>query len=478
MAPLNNDHLRACILKCAELKRDLGAINELALISSGAGGLLNVFISTLNVAMSTTAKYHTLDTNTKQTIHKIWEDCAAMLIAVQALSSWYSTELQTTLQINVEHKRLILGKCIDPQHFLAILQDLAGFLSGVCSVMHVGGDDKLTGWSVKIRENIHQINDKVDAARELANILSPVGEYSQSLNTPTSPTRPATVTTDMPVENTHGDGNAAEDPLNRISIQAEVTAVLDTASRDNLDEVASRVWGIAQQSEAEDDASILRLVLEVLINQACADYQRADLYAEVIKRGLHDIRIAKIRDITLHDKNGNVVCGDALLKKILLNRCRETFEVGEHSAMSVKQQLGLPCFAGNLFNIGLLKSINVFQCIQTSLGMWIKPDITGDIVEIPSMFNVAISFQLIHTAGRNLDASEQGHKFMNACFEHINKIMRKNETPDKIKNMLQDLIAIRRCNWEQLRLDFTATNNKLMLRLAEAEDEINAQLKR
>lgn len=453
MAPLENDHLRVCILQCAQLERDLVASNDLAWIGQEAKGLLETFVSMLNTAMSASAAYHTLEPDTKQTVLNIWKDCASILEIVEEMCWWYSLQFRAHLQLDDQHKCLILRRCIQPDRFMNNLSDLNVWLGWILEVMKngEGEDDEMAQWYVQIRDSINQIRDKVDATRELAHILSPVGRFRQTLDAPTSSTILAARTAETPAKDAHDDGDATKDLSRRSLVQNEINTVLANASDDTMDQVYSRVWEIAQYPKVDDYESSLRLIIETLFKQACASSQHAPMYAMIYKCGLLDNAVHYTANV------------DRALMCMILETCQETSGLGGASEMSVDQQLGMAYFMGHLFSIGAVQEWCIHVCIRDAL--WDNP---------PSIFKVTILYQLVWGFGNCLDDTEEGKGLMDTHFEMIADLRLDHMLP-VAKAMLEDLVELRRGKWKQNTAQCTTRAQVL---LAEAKEQIIAARER
>ncbi len=184
-------------------------------------------------------------------------------------------------------------------------------------------------------------------------------------------------------------GNGNMDPE---MVQRKVKANLNKMTPEKFDKIADQILTIAAQSKNESDGRTLRQVIQLTFEKATDEAHWASMYAKFCKRML-DTMSPEIRDETLKDKNGEVVCGGALFRKYLLNRCQEEFErgwktnlpekpaeedsakpaTGEAAMLSEeyyiaaaakRRGLGLVQFIGELYKLGMLTERIMHACVQ------------------------------------------------------------------------------------------------------------------
>lgn len=243
------------------------------------------------------------------------------------------------------------------------------------------------------------------------------------------------------------------------TVQRKVKAALNKMTPENFDKISEQILEIAAQSKDEQDGRTLRQVIQLTFEKATDEAHWAAMYAKFCKRMLENMS-AEVKDVTITDKNGNVVSGGALFRKYLLNRCQEDFERGwavempepkegesketalmsdeYYTAMAIKRRgLGLVQFIGELFKLGMLTERIMHECVRKLLDFKDEPD----EAEIESLS------KLLRTIGANLDSTEKGNAMMNAYFERISNLV---ETPDlnsRLKFMLMDIVDLRRAKW-------------------------------
>lgn len=242
------------------------------------------------------------------------------------------------------------------------------------------------------------------------------------------------------------------------TVQRKVKAALNKMTPENFDKISEQILQIAAQSKDEQDGRTLRQVIQLTFEKATDEAHWAAMYAKFCKRMLETMS-PEVKDVTITDKNGNVVSGGALFRKYLLNRCQEDFERGwnvdmpepkegesketalmsdeYYKAMAVKRRgLGLVQFIGELFKLGMLTERIMHECVRKLLDFKDEPD----EAEIESLT------KLLRTIGANLDSTEKGNAMMNAYFERISNLV-ETELPSRLKFMLLDIIDLRKAKW-------------------------------
>lgn len=244
-------------------------------------------------------------------------------------------------------------------------------------------------------------------------------------------------------------------------VQRKVKAALNKMTPENFEKISKQILEIAAQSKDEQDGRTLRQVIQLTFEKATDEAHWAAMYAKFCKRMLENMS-PEVKDVTITDKNGNVVSGGALFRKYLLNRCQEDFERGwnvdmpepkegesketammsdeYYKAMTIKRRgLGLVQFIGELFKLGMLTERIMHECVRKLLDFKDEPD----EAEIESLS------KLLRTIGGNLDSTEKGHAFMNAYFERITNLSQVPDLQSRLKFMLMDILDLRRKQWAE-----------------------------
>lgn len=265
-----------------------------------------------------------------------------------------------------------------------------------------------------------------------------------------------------PMSLNRNSGQSAEaDYMAPDVVQRKVKAALNKMTPENFEKISKQILEIAAQSKDEQDGRTLRQVIQLTFEKATDEAHWAAMYAKFCKRMLENMS-PEVKDVTITDKNGNVVSGGALFRKYLLNRCQEDFERGwnvdmpepkegesketalmsdeYYKAMTIKRRgLGLVQFIGELFKLGMLTERIMHECVRKLLDFKDEPD----EAEIESLS------KLLRTIGGNLDSTEKGHAFMNAYFERITNLTQVPDLPSRLKFMLMDIVDLRKKQWAE-----------------------------
>lgn len=244
------------------------------------------------------------------------------------------------------------------------------------------------------------------------------------------------------------------------TVQRKVKSNLNKMTPENFEKISNQILEIAAQSKDEQDGRTLRQVIQLTFEKATDEAHWAAMYAKFCKRMLETMS-PEVKDVTITDKNGNVVSGGALFRKYLLNRCQEDFEHGwavempkpkegesketamlsdeYYKAMAIKRRgLGLVQFIGELFKLGMLTERIMHECVRKLLDFQGEPD----EAEIESLS------KLLRTIGASLDSTEKGMMMMNAYFERISTLVETPDLPSRLQFMLMDIIDLRRSRWQ------------------------------
>ncbi|ROT42794.1 hypothetical protein SODALDRAFT_319397 [Sodiomyces alkalinus F11] len=278
---------------------------------------------------------------------------------------------------------------------------------------------------------------------------------------------------------------AASGHMDPEMVQRKVKAALNKMTPEKFEKIADQIFEIASQSKNESDGRTLRQVIQLTFEKATDEAHWASMYAKFCKRML-DTMSPDIRDENLKDKAGEVICGGALFRKYLLNRCQEEFERGwkmnlpqkpeedekntsveaamlsdEYyiAAAAKRRGLGLVQFIGELYKLGMLTERIMHACVQKLVDY----DGTPEDAEIESLC------KLLRTIGANLDASPKAKSAMDAYFDRIQNMMNLPDLASRHKFMLMDIIDLRKKNWQ------TKEANKGPKTLEEVRAEAEAQ---
>ncbi|CAN8097264.1 unnamed protein product [Discula destructiva] len=249
------------------------------------------------------------------------------------------------------------------------------------------------------------------------------------------------------------------DLLDPATVQRKVKSNLNKMTPENFDKISGQILQIAAQSKDETDGRTLRQVIQLTFEKATDEAHWAAMYAKFCQCMLENMS-PEVKDVTITDKQGNVVSGGALFRKYLLNRCQEDFERGwntdmpapkdgenkeaalmsdeYYKAMAIKRRgLGLIQFIGELFRLGMLTERIMHECVRKLLDFSGEPD----EAEIESLT------KLLRTIGADLDNTEKGTAMMNAYFQRIQTLVDSPGLPSRLQFMLMDIIDLRKAKW-------------------------------
>ena len=253
-----------------------------------------------------------------------------------------------------------------------------------------------------------------------------------------------------------GDGHLAPDV-----VQRKVKANLNKMTPNNFDKITVQILDITSQSKDESDGRTLRQVIQLTFEKATDEAHWAEMYAQFCKRML-EFMSPEIKDENLIDKKtGEVVCGGALFRKYLLNRCQEEFERGWRlelgdkpegeteeakmlsdeyykEAAAKRRGLGLVRFIGELYKLGMLTERIMHECVKKLVDYEGVPD----EAEVESLTN------LLRTIGQPLDSTMNGPKMMDAYFMKISEMVVIEGLPSRLRFMLMDIVDLRKSNWQ------------------------------
>ncbi|KAI1180415.1 hypothetical protein F4777DRAFT_574176 [Nemania sp. FL0916] len=249
--------------------------------------------------------------------------------------------------------------------------------------------------------------------------------------------------------------------MDPVMVQRKVKAALNKMTPENFGRISDQILEIAAQSKEETDGRTLRQVIQLTFEKATDEAHWASMYAKFCNKMLETMS-QDIRDENIKDKQGNVVCGGALFRKYLLNRCQEEFERGwklqlpepkenegkkgeaallsdeyYKAAAAKRRGLGLVQFIGELYKLGMLTERIMHECVRKLV----------DYQGIPEEAEVESLSKLLRTIGGNLDAADKGKPMMDAYFTRIQNMIDLPGLPSRLQFMLMDVVDLRRANW-------------------------------
>nr|CAG8452367.1 12326_t:CDS:2 [Entrophospora candida] len=233
-----------------------------------------------------------------------------------------------------------------------------------------------------------------------------------------------------------------EDQMSIDVVQRKVTALLNKLTLEKFDVISDQIIEYANKSKFEKDCCILKEVLRLIqltfekLCHECDKINFGQMHAQLCKRMMEMID-PEITDENVKNHDGNFVMGGALFRRFLLNHCQEDFEKvskvnipipsnekGEldllsdeyyYSTKAKRSRLGLMCFLGELFKLGMFTERAIHECILSQI---------QSANEVPGEEAIEKLCKLLTTVGKQLD---HGH--------------------DKAKNPMDDVIDLRNYKW-------------------------------
>ncbi|KAL5627716.1 hypothetical protein BROUX41_003869 [Berkeleyomyces rouxiae] len=258
-------------------------------------------------------------------------------------------------------------------------------------------------------------------------------------------------------------GNAVMEPA---MVQRKVKAALNKMTPENFDRISEQILAIAAQSKDENDGRTLRQVIQLTFEKATDESHWASMYAKFCQRMLESTS-NEIKDDSVKNKNGNVVCGGALFRKYLLNRCQEEFERGwkvnmpgvengkpgeavllsdeYYAAAAAKRRgLGLVQFIGEVYKLGMLTDRIMHVCIHGLVDFTGEPD--EHVVE--SLCKLLTTIGGVLANSRNTNPPDRNLTLMAAYFDRIQNMMDFPGLNSRLRFMLLDVVDLRRSGWK------------------------------
>ncbi|CAN6623676.1 eukaryotic initiation factor 4F subunit p150 [Trichomonascus vanleenenianus] len=239
-------------------------------------------------------------------------------------------------------------------------------------------------------------------------------------------------------------------------VQRKVKSLLNKMTLEKFDKISQQILEIAAQSKFEKDGRTLRQVLELTFAKATDEPHWSSMYARFCALMMSSVD-DNIEDDSIKDKDGNPVRGGALFRKYLLSRCQEEFERGwtdqmpinedgskmeaelmsdeYYAAVAAKRRgLGLIRFIGELFLLKLLSDRIIHTCINKLLS-------ANDTSEA----TIESLCKLMTTVGALIDVKHK--ELVDIYFVKMDKIMKQETLPSRLRFMLMDVADLRRRNW-------------------------------
>ncbi|KAI9310541.1 hypothetical protein BX666DRAFT_2032861 [Dichotomocladium elegans] len=242
-------------------------------------------------------------------------------------------------------------------------------------------------------------------------------------------------------------------------ITRKVKALLNKLTLEKFDSISDQIWDFAKQSEKEENGRALRLVIDLTFEKACDEPAFAMMWAQLCRK-MYDSVTDDIRDVNSFDKDGNIVSGINLFRKLLLNRCQADFERGwkvklpqvdesntellsdeYYAAVKAKRQgLGLVVFIGELFKRHMLIDKIMMECLVR----------LADDPKNAEDEETETMCKLLTTVGEVLD-NPRSKRWLDKYFLRMKEVMESPNISSRVKFMIMDVFDLRKNKWVSRR---------------------------
>lgn len=241
-------------------------------------------------------------------------------------------------------------------------------------------------------------------------------------------------------------------------IERKVKSLLNKLTLEMFEQITDDIMKIANQSKWEEDAKTVRQIISLTFAKACDEPYWSSMYAQFCAKMCKEMS-DEIKDVSII-KNGEIVSGGDLARRILLATCQVEYEKGwtdklptnedgsplepemmsdEYYVMAAAKRrgLGLVKFIGHLYILNMLNDQVILLCLRDQ----------SSNTEDPSEDRLENLAQLIKTVGARLEAKEKTKAALNFVFDNVQTILETCKLASRIKFMLMDLIDLRNANW-------------------------------
>ncbi|KAJ1918832.1 hypothetical protein H4219_002371 [Mycoemilia scoparia] len=236
-------------------------------------------------------------------------------------------------------------------------------------------------------------------------------------------------------------------------VERQTKILLNKLTPDNFEQVSNDIIDVANKSKEESDGHILRRAVIIIFEKATDEPTFSATYAQLCKKMITSID-PEIVDKNVLTKDGRYLSGGLLVRKYLLNRCQEGFDLGwkvdmpddiesdeYYKAAKIKRQgLGLIQFIGELFLLDMLTLKIMHECVKRLLSNINDPEEE----EIESLA------KLMTTIGKKFD-TEDAAEVIDVYFERIRLLSVNKKLSSRIRFMLKDVIDLRSAKWVSRR---------------------------
>ncbi|CAJ0641691.1 776_t:CDS:2 [Entrophospora sp. SA101] len=257
-----------------------------------------------------------------------------------------------------------------------------------------------------------------------------------------------------------------EDQMSIDVVQHKVTALLNKLTLEKFDVISDQIIEYANKSKFEKDCCILKEVLRLIqltfekLCHECDKINFGQMHAQLCKRMMEMID-PEVTDENVKNNDGELVSGGTLFRKFLLKHCQEDFEKvskvnipipsnekGEldllsdeyyYSTKAKRSRLGLMCFLGELFKLGMFTERAMHECILSQI---------QNANEVPGEEAIENLCKLLTTVGKQLDhGHDKAKNPMDVYFNRMDEMSKNKAFSSRIRFMLQDVIDLRNYKW-------------------------------
>lgn len=241
-------------------------------------------------------------------------------------------------------------------------------------------------------------------------------------------------------------------------VERKINSLLNKLTLEMFEQITDEMMKIANQSKWEEDAKTVRQVISLTFAKACDEPYWSLVYAQFCAKMCKEMS-DEIKDVNIV-KNGEVVSGGDLARRILLATCQVEYEKGwtdklptnedgtplepemmsdEYYIMAAAKRrgLGLVKFIGHLYILNMLNDQVILLCLRDQ----------SSNTEDPSEDRLENLAQLINTVGARLETKEKTKAALNFVFDNVQTILDNCKISSRIKFMLMDLIDLRKNHW-------------------------------
>jgi translation initiation factor 4G len=248
-------------------------------------------------------------------------------------------------------------------------------------------------------------------------------------------------------------------------VDRKVRGLLNRLTVERFDSISEQ---IINKSEEEQDGKTLRQVIGLILEHTTDDSRWSEMYARLCRKMMEQIS-PRVEDVDVKNAEGKLIAGGQLVRKYLLNRCREDFERGwidkevtaattasqaiwdqtaqaaqgkaakrggeeevvlysnEYYAQKAKRRRrGLINFIGELFKLQMLTERIMHECVKKLL---VK-------VQNPEEEKIESLCELLSMVGKLLDTGK-GRLYMDIYFKRIKELCKNPKVSVRTQFKLQ-----------------------------------------